>query len=49
MGLWEDVKRLSGASDEQVVDFFAKGMLLNVAAALELPAEFLPPKAKELI
>ncbi len=29
-GLWEDVKRLSGASDEQVVDFMAKGMLLNV-------------------
>ena len=48
-GLWEDVKRLSGASDEQVVDFMAKGMLLNVVASLELPAEFLPPKAKELI
>ena len=48
-GLWEDVKRLSGASDEQVVDFMAKGMLLNVVASLELPAEFLPPKAKERI
>ena len=45
-GLWEDVKRLSGASDEQVVDFMAKGMLLNVAASLELNAEFLPPKAE---
>ncbi len=48
-GLWEDVKRLSGASDEQVVDFMAKGMLLNVAASLELTAEFLPLKAKERI
>jgi AcrR family transcriptional regulator len=45
-GLWEDVKRLSGASDEQVTDFMAKGMLLNVVASLELPAEFLPPQAE---
>jgi len=35
-GLWEDVKRISGASDEQVRDFMAKGMLLNVFASLEL-------------
>jgi AcrR family transcriptional regulator len=35
-GLWEDVKRMSGASDEQVRDFMAKGMLLNVFASLEL-------------
>jgi AcrR family transcriptional regulator len=48
-GLWEDVKRLSGASDEQVIDFMAKGMLLNVVASLELPADFLPPKAEEQI
>ena len=48
-GLWEDVKRLSGASDEQVIDFMAKGMLLNVVASLELPADFLPPKAEDQI
>ena len=46
MGLWEDVKRMSGASDEEVVGFMAKGMLLNVAASLELPDDFLPPRAK---
>jgi AcrR family transcriptional regulator len=46
MGLWEDVKRMSGASDEQVVEFMAKGMLLNVAASLELPDDFLPPRAR---
>jgi AcrR family transcriptional regulator len=47
MGLWEDVRRMSGASDEEVVGFMAKGMLLNVAASLELPDDFLPPRAKE--
>jgi AcrR family transcriptional regulator len=46
MGLWEDVRRMSGASDEQVTEFMAKGMLLNVAASLELPDDFLPPRAK---
>jgi AcrR family transcriptional regulator len=46
-GLWEDVRRMSGASEEQVVEFMAKGMLLNVAASLELPEGFLPPRAKE--
>jgi AcrR family transcriptional regulator len=38
-GLWEDVKRMSGASDDQVRDFMAKGMLLNVFASLELADE----------
>jgi AcrR family transcriptional regulator len=47
MGLWEDVRRMSGASDEEVVGFMATGMLLNVAASLELPDDFLPPRAKE--
>jgi AcrR family transcriptional regulator len=47
MGLWEDVRRMSGASDEEIVGFMAKGMLLNVAASLELPEDFLPPRAKE--
>ena len=42
MGLWEDVKRMSGASDERVRDFMAKGMLLNVVASLELDKEFVP-------
>jgi AcrR family transcriptional regulator len=37
--LMDDVRRISGAPDKQVVDFFAKGMLLNVAAALELPRD----------
>ena len=42
-GLWEDVKRMSGASDEEiVVAFMAKGMLLNVIASLELSDDFLP-------
>jgi AcrR family transcriptional regulator len=40
--LREDVSRMSGASPEQVTDFLAMGMLLNVAAALELPEECLP-------
>ncbi len=40
--LTEDVRRMSGASEEQVMEFMAKGMLLNVVAALELPAGFVP-------
>jgi AcrR family transcriptional regulator len=40
--LTEDVRRMSGASDDQVVAFFSKGMLLNVVAALELPDGFVP-------
>jgi AcrR family transcriptional regulator len=39
MELWEDVERISGAPREDVVAFFAKGMLLNVAASLELPED----------
>ena len=35
-GLWEDVRRMSGASEDQVRDFIARGMLLNVVASLEL-------------
>jgi len=34
--LYQLVKRESGASDEDIHHFFAEGMLLNVAAALEL-------------
>jgi len=40
--LREDVRRMSGASDERVTDFLAMGMLLNVVAALELPDECVP-------
>jgi AcrR family transcriptional regulator len=39
MDLWEDVARMSGASHDEIVAFFAKGMLLNVIASLELPEE----------
>jgi AcrR family transcriptional regulator len=34
--LWATVERVSGASEEDVVQFFAIGMLLNTAAAMEL-------------
>jgi AcrR family transcriptional regulator len=36
--LWTLVERLSGLPYEQVVEFFAMGMLMNVAAAMDLPA-----------
>ena len=36
--LWALVERLSGLPYEQVVTFFAMGMLTNVAAAMDLPA-----------
>jgi AcrR family transcriptional regulator len=41
LGLWEDIKRMSGASDDQVREFLAKGMLLNVIASLELADQLL--------
>jgi AcrR family transcriptional regulator len=37
--LWRHVARVSGAPEEDVRRFVATGMLLNVAAALELPQE----------
>jgi AcrR family transcriptional regulator len=37
--LWADVRRISGATEEEVSSFMAMGMLLNVAASLELPLE----------
>jgi AcrR family transcriptional regulator len=37
-GLWELVERLTGLPFQTVVDFFAVGMLINVAAAMDLPA-----------
>jgi hypothetical protein len=35
--LYELVRELSGASRDELTQFFAAGMLLNVAAALDLP------------
>ena len=35
--LWELVERLTGLPFQTVVDFFAVGMLMNVAAAMDLP------------
>jgi AcrR family transcriptional regulator len=37
-GLWELTERLTGLPFQTVVDFFAVGMLINVAAAMDLPA-----------
>jgi AcrR family transcriptional regulator len=36
--LWLLVERLTGLPFERIVSFFAMGMLMNVAAALDLPA-----------
>jgi AcrR family transcriptional regulator len=36
--LWEMVERLTGLPFQAVVDFFAVGMLMNVAAAMDLPS-----------
>ena len=36
--LWELSERLTGLPFQDVVDFFAIGMLMNVAAAMDLPA-----------
>jgi AcrR family transcriptional regulator len=35
--LWEQVERITGLPYQTVVDFFAIGMLMNVAAAMNLP------------
>lgn len=40
--LYDDVLRVSGASPQEVSEFFACGMLINVATALELPELFEP-------
>jgi AcrR family transcriptional regulator len=36
--LWEQIERLTGLPFQTVVDFFAVGMLMNVAAAMDLPS-----------
>jgi AcrR family transcriptional regulator len=38
-GLWGLVGRLSGADEAQVAEFMARGMLLNVFAAMDLPRD----------
>jgi len=43
--LFDDVSRISGADAEQTVMFMAKGMLLNVVAALDLPRSYVKPEA----
>ena len=35
--LYREIERLSGAGEDEVRRFFATGMLLNVAAAMDLP------------
>ena len=42
MRLFDDVGRLSGAPREDVCVFMAKGMFLNVIAALDLPEAYWP-------
>jgi AcrR family transcriptional regulator len=42
MRLFDDVGRLSGASEDEVWHFIAHGMFLNVIAALDLPEQFYP-------
>lgn len=44
MRLVEDVRRMSGAEHDEVIEFMSQGMLLNVVAALELPPEYCPPR-----
>ena len=44
LDLFAAVKRLTDAQDEEVWDFFGKGMLLNVVASLDLPDHALPPR-----
>ena len=36
--LWEMVERITGLPFQRVVEFFAMGMLMNVAAAMDLPS-----------
>jgi AcrR family transcriptional regulator len=45
IGLVEDVRRMSGAEWDQVMEFMGQGMLLNVVAALELGPEYCPPRS----
>jgi AcrR family transcriptional regulator len=44
MRLFDDIARMSGATYDEVWGFMAKGMMLNVIAALDLPEEYMPAK-----
>ncbi len=44
LDLFTAVKQLTDAPDDDVWDFFGKGMLLNVVASLDLPDHALPPR-----
>lgn len=41
--IWQTIKAVSGEDEDTVRDFMAKGMLLTVAASLELPEIFDEP------
>jgi AcrR family transcriptional regulator len=41
--LFDEIMTVTGEPAARVADFFARGMYLNVAAALELPDTYLPP------
>jgi AcrR family transcriptional regulator len=42
LGLWARVGELSGASQEELREYFSHGLLITVAAALRLPMEYFP-------
>ena len=42
MRLFDEIGRLSGATDKEVWNFMAHGMMLNVIAALDLPEKYMP-------
>jgi AcrR family transcriptional regulator len=46
MRLFDDIRRMSGVSEEQAISFMATGMLLNVVAALDLPRDYCPAEPK---
>lgn len=47
--LFDEVVALTGEPPSRVAEFFAAGMYLNVAAAIELPATYLPVPPTRLI
>ncbi|MCW2799920.1 MAG: TetR/AcrR family transcriptional regulator [Aeromicrobium sp.] len=46
LAIIDDVRELSGADHETVIEFMAHGMLLTVAAALELPEIYNDPSVR---
>jgi hypothetical protein len=41
--LWETVRATSGAPEERIIEFFAKGLLINALGALGLTELFFRP------